>query len=97
MESSSEQGSVDEIERAVVLWRPRAVLRQTNLMYRVDALRPLDVDHLHLLWDNVIILRKYTLQFLIWGSVLSHLKVFGASHYIRDRCSDRLPIVLHIS
>ena len=65
MESTSEQDSVDEIERAVSLWRPRAVLRRTNWMYRVDALRPLDIDHLHLLWDNVIILREYALQFLI--------------------------------
>ena len=97
MDSSSEQDSVDEIERAVSLWRPRAVLRRTNWMYRVDSLRPLDIDHLHLLWDNVIMLREYALQFLIWGSVLSHLKVFGESDYIRGRCSDLLPIILHLS
>ena len=58
---------------------------------------PLDVHHLHLLWDNVVLLREYALQFLVWGSVLSHLKGFGTSDEIKERCSNLLPIVLHIS
>ena len=97
MDYSSEHDSVDEIEHDVSYWRSPAVLCRTNWIYRIDALRPLDVDHLHLLWDNVVILRKYVLQFLVRGSVLSHLQVFGASDNIKHCCSNLLPIVLHIS
>ena len=97
MEYSSEHDSVDYIERDVSSWSPRAVLRRTNWMYHVDAIHPLNVDHLHLPWDNVVLLREYALQFLIWGFVLSHLKFFGSSDEIKHRCSNLLPIVLRIS
>ena len=97
MDPSSESHSIEDIEQAVWGWRPRAVLRRTNWLYRIDALRSNDVDHLNLLWSNVIVQRETAVQFLIWGSILTHLKRNGSSRRIKLRCSVLLPIVIGIA
>ena len=61
MDPSSELRSIHDIEQALWSWRPRAILRRTNWLYRVDALRSNDVDHLNLLWSNVIVQREYAI------------------------------------
>jgi preprotein translocase subunit SecY len=63
MDPSSESRSIEDIEQAVWGWRPCAVLRRTNWLYRIDALRSNDIDHLNLLWSNVIIQRETAVQF----------------------------------
>ena len=78
-------------------WSPRAILRRTNWLYRVDALRSNDVGYLNLLWSNVVILREYVMQFLVWAFILTHLKVNDTSEEIKLRCSNLLPIIIHIS
>ena len=97
MDPSSGRRSIDDIEQAVWGWRPRAVLRRTNWLYRVDALRSNDVDHLNLLWSNVILQRETAMQFLIWGFILTHLKRNASSREIKLRCTVLLLIVLHIA
>ena len=61
MDPSSERRSTHDIDQAVCGWRPRAILRRTNWLYSVDALRSNDVDHLNLLWSNVIVQREYAM------------------------------------
>ena len=41
---------VEEIENNIRWWYPRQILRRTNLLYRVDSLRPLDQREMSLLW-----------------------------------------------
>ena len=67
MNQASDEHTIDHIERSVSSWYPWAVLRRTNWLYRVDALRPADVHHLTLLWDHVVIMREYAMQFSVWA------------------------------
>ena len=57
MEPSNESRRVDEIERALSRWDPRAILRRTNWLYRVDVLRPNDVNYFNMLQDIILFFR----------------------------------------
>ena len=58
---------VSNIENVVSQWHPRDVLRRTNWLYRVDALRPRDVRDMSVLMDLVILCQTHAQQFVIWG------------------------------
>ena len=73
MDASSRSNSLARIESYFSRWHPRAVLRRTNWLYRVDALYLNDVTYLDTLQDNIVLLRDYPSQFRIMATVLSHL------------------------
>ena len=43
--------SVNDIESELETWRPQDVLRQTNWLYRVDALRNYDRHEMSVIWE----------------------------------------------
>ena len=51
-------------------WFPRAILRRTNWLYRVDGLRIHDIREMNTLWELTYLFRGYALQFLSWGWTL---------------------------
>ena len=58
---------VSDIENVVSQWHPRDILRRTNWLYRVDALRPRDVRDMNVLMDLVTLCQTHAQQFVIWG------------------------------
>jgi hypothetical protein len=44
---------VSDVEDAIDEWYPRALLRRTNWLYRVDALRPSDVRDMNVLLHSI--------------------------------------------
>ena len=61
---------VSDIEDAVDEWLPRAALRRTNWLYRVDALRPRDYRDMSCVYDAINMCQSYAKQCIIWGNVL---------------------------
>ena len=97
MDVSNHTQQVDEIEETVRTWHPRSVLRRTNWLYRVDALRPNDVLYLNVLWETIELLRDYATHFMLMGAVLFVVKTRGVSESLRNRCSKLFPVVMYLS
>ena len=50
-------------------WYPRDILRRTNWLYRIDALRPHDRREMQVLWDLTWLFQEYATQFLLkWNA-----------------------------
>ena len=58
--------TTDDIEEAITTWYPRDVLRRTNWLYWIDALRNHDIREMQLLWDLTDVLKSYAQQFIVW-------------------------------
>ena len=56
---------IDNVEESVREWRPRDVLRRTNWLYRVDALRPRDIREMKTLKELVELYQTYAEQFVL--------------------------------
>ena len=65
MSDNDADSSVDDIERHVNTWYPRNILRRTNWLYRVDALRPHDIQEMDNLWELCELLKDDATQFII--------------------------------
>ena len=65
---------VSDVEDAIDEWYPRAVLRRTNWLYRVDALRPSDVRDMHELLQSIQLCQAHAQQFVIWANVLRFIR-----------------------
>ena len=46
----SSESSIDDVEQGLHNWQPRNILRRTNWLYRVDALRPHAIREMPILW-----------------------------------------------
>ena len=62
---------IDNVEQSVREWRPRDVLRRTNWLYRVDALRPRDIREMNTLKELVELYQTYAEQFVLWAQTLT--------------------------
>ena len=71
---------VGDAEESLRQWRPRAVLRRTNWLYRIDALRPRDIREMQLLRELVELYQSYAEQFILWSKSLQ---------LYRNRITDR--------
>ena len=54
-------------------WIPRDILRRTNWLYRIDALRNHNMRGMQVIWELTEIRERYTTQFIIWAYAI---KVF---------------------
>ena len=69
---------IDNVEQSVREWRPRDVLRRTNWLYRVDALRPRDIREMNTLKELVELYQTYAEQFVLWAQALT---IFASRTY----------------
>ena len=51
-------------------WYPRDLLRRTNWLHRVDALRIHDIREMRLLWEATSMIQDYCHMFVIWANVI---------------------------
>ena len=51
-------------------WYPRDLLRRTNWLHRVDALRIHDIREMRLLWEATSMIQDYCHMFVIWENVI---------------------------
>ena len=78
---SSDSSTVD-IERELQLWYLRTILRRTNWLHRIDALRPHDIREMNILWDLSEICHGYATQFVIWAySIRSIISITNDNDY----------------
>ena len=63
----STDSSIVDIDNHLSEWYPRDVLRRTNWLYRVDALRPHDIREMAILNELCELLECYATQFIIWA------------------------------
>ena len=50
-----------------ISWLPRDLLRRTNWLYRVDALRIHDMREMYQLWDICNLFERYATMFIAWA------------------------------
>ena len=48
-------------------WIPRDILRRTNWLYRIDALRNHDIREMQMIWDLTELCEGYATQFIMWS------------------------------
>ena len=63
---------MDELESNDPNWYPRDILRRTNWLHRVDALRNYDIRETGLLWEVASLCLEQCSQFIIWAHVVKH-------------------------
>ena len=93
----SSDEDVDDIENAIRSWHPREVLRRTNWLYRVDALRPLDIREMNLLLDLIYLHQMYAQQFVIWGYSLKRISLQRNQIANPSRLSSLIQLVLKMA
>ena len=59
--------SIENIEENIASWYPRDILRRTNWLYRVDALRPHDIREMCIMWELAELFQGYAYQYIIWA------------------------------
>ena len=67
--SSEEDDDSEHLNHSSVqsMWVPRNILRRTNWLYRVDALRNHDMREMRMLWDVCSLCERYATQFIAWA------------------------------
>ena len=63
-DDDSEQSNEDLSQ---ISWLPRDLLRRTNWLYRVDALRIHDMREMYQLWDICNLFERYATMFIAWA------------------------------
>ena len=58
---------IENVKRDIRLWFPRNILRRTNWLYRVDALRNHDIREMNILWEVASLFLQYSNLFLSWA------------------------------
>ena len=66
---------IDNLERSIIQWCPRDMLRRTNWLYRIDALRPRDVREMDTLKELVDLYQTYAEEFIVWDCALKTICV----------------------
>ena len=61
---------MEDLDDMIRRWHPRAILRRTNWLHRIDALRVHDIREMNILWEVVSICLKHCNQFVIWAYVV---------------------------
>ena len=54
-------------------WFPRDILRRTNWLYRIDALRNHDIREMNLIWELADLCQFYAQAFLLWTQAIKNL------------------------
>ena len=62
--------SIENIEENIASWYPRDILRRTNWLYRVDALRPHDIREMSIMWELAELFQGYATQYIIWAYII---------------------------
>ena len=85
MMSEDEDSSVDDIEHRINNWYPRDVLRRTNWLYRVDALRPHDLREMDIIWELCELMQEYASRFIILAYSLRAIVNFTSDHVLAEK------------
>ena len=93
----SDDNLIDDIETAISRWRPRDVLRRTNWLYRIDALRPRDVREMQLLLDLVNLYQDYAEMFMAWGHALKFISERSSHIQSHARIREIISTIVEIS
>ena len=92
----SSDSSIDDVDQAIHSWYPRDILRRTNWLYRVDALRPHDIREMLVLWELTQTFRYYATLFIAWAysirSVISHT----SDHIYAERLESVVKLIIKI-
>ena len=96
-ESTSDDDVEDAEERTPNLiqrqWFPRDILRQTNWLYRVDALRVSDLREMELLWHLTSRCEAYATQFVVWAYSIKALVQSSIDSIIISKLESTLTII----
>ena len=81
MDSDDDDAIEDNAHHDGHIWLPRDILRRTNWLYRVDALRGYDVREMNVLWELSELCQNYATQLLVLMQVMKHCLVWKAQHF----------------
>ena len=93
----TEDHLIDDIEAAISRWRPRDVLRRTNWLYRIDALRPRDVREMQLFLELVHLYQDYAEMFIGWGHALNFVSEQSSPYQSRARINEIISTIVEMS
>ena len=87
----------DNDDRPLRHWFPRDILRRTNWLYRVDALRPHDIRELSIIGELVFLYRDYAMKFLIWAHSLTAIARNSLNSNFSNRLQNIIDIILSMT
>ena len=100
---SDELSSSDEDDSEVfnndysqLSWVPRDVLRRTNWLYRVDALRIHDLREMHNLWEICNLFEKYASMFVAWAYSIKAIMFTSTDNILISKLNNIFTILTKI-
>ena len=100
---SDELSSSDEDDSEVfnndysqLSWVPRDVLRRTNWLYRVDALRIHDLREMHNLWEMCNLFEKYASMFVAWAYSIKAIMFTSTDNILISKLNNIFTILTKI-
>ena len=87
----------DNDDRPLRHWFPRDILRRTNWLYRVDALRPHDIRELSIIGELVFLYRDYAMKFLIWAHSLTAIARSSLNSQFSNHLQKIIDIILSMT
>ena len=93
--SSSEDDDSDAINHdySQLSWMPRDILRRTNWLYRVDALRIHDLREMHNLWEICNLFEKYATLFVAWAYSIKAIMSSSTDNIVISKLNNIFTIV----
>lgn len=89
--------SEEDIESELESWRPRDILRRTNWLYRVDALRNYDIREMSVLWKLTELYRDYATQFLIWAYAIRSILLSTVDESTKERLEKTFKMIIQMT
>ena len=93
-EGMSSDSSIDDVDQAIQTWYPRDILRRTNWLYRVDALRPHDLREMSVLWELTQTFRYYATLFIAWAYSIRSVISNSSDHIYAERLENVVKLII---
>ena len=89
-DDDSEQSNEDLSQ---ISWLPRDLLRRTNWLYRVDALRIHDMREMYQLWDICNLFERYATMFIAWAYSIKAIMSTSTDNIVTSKLNNIFIII----
>ena len=93
----TDDSSIDDVESHLEQWFPRNILRRTNWLYQVDALRPHDIREMNIIWELCEDFECYARQFIIWAYSIRFIISATADTVYADKLESLVKLIVKMA
>ena len=94
--SDDDNSEVFNNDYSQLSWVPRDILRRTNWLYRVDALRIHDLREMHNLWEICNLFEKYASMFVAWAYSIKAIMFTSTDNILISKLNNIFTILTKI-